>query len=219
MRYMADLLGGGTGTPPAAPLTMLNDRLAAISSGREKAFPLYCVLLYTRDRGIDGALHRYVRDKWYDLDSLTGENCLMFAVAAIGLPGQDAARPRDVHALARGLGVPVDQLPCAVFFDAPDASRASKVVPFRSFLPVRSRYRHDDFLRAFRAFAGTADRLAKRRRGRLRALPRTLAAARATAFPEEPPRDQTWLRAATAAGVTVLAATADVVQLSGTVAA
>ncbi len=102
---------------------------------RGDPYPYYAILLYPPLNGLNAKLHEYVDSHWGYLNGLTGDNCLLMALEARGLPIQ-RFRPEDVYAIARRLGAAVDQVPCLVFITDPHTQTQTLVQPLNPLFPV-----------------------------------------------------------------------------------
>jgi hypothetical protein len=102
----------------------------------DAVYPLYCMLLYTSEPGLDADLYEYVVKHWSEVDAATGVDVLVFVVED-GAPDKALRRPldrRDVYRIAELLDVRITALPAAVFFCHPSATR-TLTVRLRDFLP------------------------------------------------------------------------------------
>jgi len=134
----------------------LRDWLGAVDKRLRRRHPLYCVLLYAGDTGLDRAVSEYVRKYSVDLDAMTGSQLLMFAIEDQGWTGSGSASS-EVYAAAHELGVRVDALPCIAFFTEPDATRRTVTLRLRDFIPsAHQDWREEDVAAAFRAVAAAA---------------------------------------------------------------
>jgi hypothetical protein len=123
---------------------------------QERAYPFYCVLLYTREPGLERELSDYIEAHLDELDQLFGEACL-----AIAIRPTRRKRPRvtrgAVYGLARELGLETSELPCAVFYASSEMVGKPVRLAFRDFLPPDRK--DGDVTRAFRFITDAVARL------------------------------------------------------------
>ena len=99
----------------------------------ERRYPYFAVVLYSPMNGLEGQLHAYITSHWSILNDLTGDNCLMMALADSPAARVEDFKPGDVYQIARLLGVDVASLPCVVFFTEPSQSAETLVLSFAQF--------------------------------------------------------------------------------------
>jgi hypothetical protein len=113
-------------------------RLGAADEARR--YPVYGMLLYTAESGLDAAVHRYVSAHWHALERLTGDDCLIFALEDISewTAGEETlgrlARD-EVYDIARMLKVNLDALPALALFVEPDARQKALILALADWLP------------------------------------------------------------------------------------
>ena len=105
-----------------------------------RRYPVYGVLMYTAEGGLDAAVHRYVCANWDALEALTGDDCLIFALEdisewAAGEESLGRLRREEVYDIARMLNVPLDALPALALFVEPDSRRKALILPLVEWLP------------------------------------------------------------------------------------
>src|SRR5688572_2960569 len=138
--------------------------LEVVESGDR--FPFYCMLLYTPNNGMDQKLHEYVPVRWWFLDTLTGDSCLLLA-----LEDQDTRttiqdfKPEDVYTIGRELGVAPNALPCAVFFTQPKRRKDTLILRLVDVLPKDGQLSEADLTAFFRDIATVLDSCSSRPAG------------------------------------------------------
>jgi hypothetical protein len=141
---------------PISGLTEFIAALSALERGQDAGYPFYCALLYTVEDGLDERIAQFVADHWWELDDMTGDECLVFVVGDRDeeqVVGGRRFAPREVYSIARELGAKPDVLPCACFFVDPSTSREVLRLRLRDYLPPPERRAEDDLTRAFRGIA------------------------------------------------------------------
>ena len=91
------------------------------------------------------------------LNSLTGDNCLMMALAETPATTADDFTPGDVYQIARLLGVDVELLPCIVFFTDPKQRRDTLVLSLANFFSAADDATDDRLTKWFRSVQSVID--------------------------------------------------------------
>lgn len=97
------------------------EALGDIRAGR-RSFPFYCLLVFT---AMDSGLEWWVWSNWGDLDAMTGDQLLVFAM--LGEPTLEKTErrgidPKEAYAIAAEFDVGHDEIPCALLFTDPDSA-------------------------------------------------------------------------------------------------
>ncbi len=123
-------------------------------------FPVYAMLLYTPQDGLDERLHTYIRSHWEMMDGLTGANWGLPLIEDLNPAGHpiEEFRPGDVYEIARLLGISVADVPSLVFFTDPRERRETLVLKLKELLPPPTELTDDHLTAFFRDTAAVVDR-------------------------------------------------------------
>jgi len=177
--------GGGGGGGTAEPVDVSRGfatRLEEIQREKFPRFPFYGVILCTSESEFDSKIQKHIADKWEYLHRMTGEACLVFAVAGQPSRRVKARQTFDdaaIYDIARRLGVPASALPCVVFFPPPTTEAIETViVRFADHVPPSAEPTATQITRIFRGMATALETCqGKQRRSRMGCLRKELAAA------------------------------------------
>jgi hypothetical protein len=114
------------------PIGNLADFRAALQD--PEPYPFYAVILYTAKNSADQAVREYVRSHWYEIDALTGRDCLVFVLENRDDQAIENFRPQDVYLIAEHLGVDKATVPGVVFFTDPRERPEFVALRFRELL-------------------------------------------------------------------------------------
>ena len=129
-----------------------------ISFWSEHTFPLYGVLLYTPESGLDEKIHDYVYRNWQYLNTMTGSRCLLVAMEDIDTgPHLGRFQPEDIYNIGDALGVRKSEFPCIVFFSQPNGTNANLIFKLRPVLPDVQAIREETIRRLFREISDIVD--------------------------------------------------------------
>jgi hypothetical protein len=123
----------------------------------EHRYPYFAVLLYSPMNGLEGQVHQYITSHWSMLNALTGDNCLMMALADSPSAKVEDFTPGDVYQIARLLGVDVASLPCVVFFTEPSRTADTLVLSLSQFFATADDANDEHLTKWFRTIQSIID--------------------------------------------------------------
>ncbi len=123
----------------------------------ERRYPYFAVVLYSAMNGLEGQLHEYITSHWSALNALTGDNCLMMALADSPAAKVEDFIPGDVYQIARLLGVDVASLPCVVFFTEPSQRADTLVLSLPQFFDSAEDATDEQLTKWFRTLQSIVD--------------------------------------------------------------
>lgn len=128
-----------------------------------RSFPFYGVLMYTPTNGLNRLLHEYVVSHYQLFNAQTGPNWLVAVLEDIRREHSiEKFKPQDVYAIARYLGVRVDDIPAIVFFTEPKERNETLVLRLSDILPEASKTDDKDLTELFGKLAATIDDICQR---------------------------------------------------------
>jgi hypothetical protein len=138
------------------------EHLAQALEGGLDPYPYYCMLMYAPGNGLDERLANYTHSRWDELDRLTGDSCLLFAMDSVeaGRP-LTSFRPQDIFEIARYLGATVADVPGMLMFTQPHDREDVLVLRLREILPPSEQLKDEDLSILFREWAAIMDSYAQ----------------------------------------------------------
>jgi hypothetical protein len=132
--------------------------LVTILENDDERYPFYGVLIYPPLNGLNQRLHEYVVSHWPFLNDLTGYNALLVALEDRNR-GQDIHdyQPAEVYAIARYLGVSIDEIPSLVLFTEPRTRNETLSLNLREFFPDSQAITDDDLTALFQGVQAVID--------------------------------------------------------------
>ncbi len=203
---------------PVGSLKDLQDLLNGETTlyGDANKYPFYGVLLYAPLKGLNEALHAFVKLNFELFGMLTGPNWLVAVVEDFNRDQEiEKFTAAAVYDIARYLGAPVSDVPALIFFIEPKERQDTRILRLAEFLPPADQITNEHIVQLFGKIADAIGAIGKQNKladpARLQLLAEKLESVLAKGKPQA---EHHWFQTAVANAPSILGAITSAVNLA-----